>query len=150
MAGGVSKAAVAAARVALRRTHIRRRTPSEKIFPRWREDVHDLGVFGEKAFVLGAAGNDCDIARDHRTPLVAHAEIHLALEHPNDLLVRVLMRAGMRARLDFPPHDHSMLARKNAALDFVIDTLPRQLLERAEPRHRGHDRVLPLRCPGTL
>ena len=44
----------------------------------------------------------------------------------------------------------TLVARKNAALDFVIDTLPRQLLERAEPRHRGHDRVLALRCPGTL
>src|SRR5262249_48096274 len=114
------------------------------------EACADLGCLGEQAFVPGPAGNDCDIARDHRTPLVAHAEIHLALEHPNDLLVRVLMRAGMRARLDFPPHDHSMLARKNAALDLVIDTLPRQLLERAEPRPRGPDRVLPLRCPGTL
>src|SRR6516165_6675852 len=129
-AGGVTR---------LRRTHIRRRAPGEKIFPRRREDVHDLGVFGEKTFVLGAAGNDCDIARVHRTLLVADAEIHLALEHPNDLLVRMLMRARMRARLDFPPHDHSMLAGKNAALDFVIDALPRQLLERAEPRHRGHD-----------
>src|SRR5262249_44701467 len=139
MAGGPSKAAVAAARVALRRTHIRRRTPGEKIFTRWREDVHDLGVFGEKTFVLGIAGNNCNIAPDHRTPFVADAEIHFALEHPNDLLVRMLMRTSVRARLDFPPHDHSVLARKNAALNFVIDTLPRQFLERAEPRHQRHD-----------
>jgi len=62
----------------------------------------------------------------------------------------MLMRTGMRARLDFPPHDHSTLARENAALDFVVDTLPRQLLERAEPGHHGHNRFLPLRCSGTL
>src|SRR5262244_2483560 len=139
MAGGPSKAAVAAARVALRRTHIRRRTPSEKIFARWREDVHDLGVFGGKTFVLDVAGNNCDIAREHRTPLVADAEVHLPFEHPNDLLVRMSMRTSVRARLDFPPHDHSMLARKNAALDFVIDTLPRQFLQRAEPKHQRHE-----------
>src|SRR5215470_16673704 len=108
------------------RAHIRRRSPSEKILARWREDVHDLGVFGEKTFVLDVAGNNCDIPREHRTPLVADAEVHLALEHPNDLLVRMLMRTSLRARLDFPPHDHSLLARKNAALDFVVDTLPRQ------------------------
>src|SRR5215831_14493071 len=102
MAGGPSKAAVAAARVALRRTHIRRRTPSEKIFTRWREDVHDLGVFGEKTFVLDVAGNNGNIAPDHRTPLV-----------------------------------------------FVIDTLPRQLLKRAEPRHQRHD-VRSVALPGTL
>src|SRR5262245_37124072 len=130
--------------------HIRRRTPSEKMFTWWREDVHDLGVFGEETFVLGVAGNNCNIARDHRTPRVADAEIHLALEHPNDLLVRMLMRAGMRARLDFPPHDHSMLSRKNAALNSVSDTLPRQFLKRAEPRHHGHDGFLPLCCPRTL
>src|SRR2546430_13806849 len=51
----------------------------------------------------------------------------------------MLMRTSMRARLDFPPHDHPMLPGKNAALNFVIDTLPRQLLKRAEPRHHGHD-----------
>jgi len=76
-------------------------------------------------------------------------KIHLALEHPDDLLVRMPMRTGMRPRLDFPPHDHSMLARKNAALDFVSDTLPRQLLERAEPRHQRHD-VPSVALPGTL
>src|SRR5262245_23350849 len=119
MAGGPSKAAVAAARVALRRTHIRRRTPSEKIFTRWREDVHDLGVFGEKTFVLDVAGNNGNIAPDHRTPLVAEAEIHLALEHPNDLLVRMMMRTSMRPRLYFPSHDHSLLASKTAALDLA-------------------------------
>src|SRR5262245_66569523 len=103
---GPSKAAVAAARVALRRTHIRRRTPSEKIFTRWREDVHDLGVFGEKTFVLDVAGNNGNIAPDHRTPLVAEAEIHLAIEHPNDLLVRMMIESRMRTSHDFPHHYH--------------------------------------------
>jgi hypothetical protein len=59
------------------------------------------------------------------------------------------MRTGMRPRLDFPPHDHSMLSRNNAALDFVIDALPRQFLERAEPRHQRHD-VPSVALPGTL
>src|SRR5262245_1760254 len=131
----------------LRRTHIRRRTPGEKIFPRRREDVYNLGVFGEKTFVLGVAGNNCNIARGHRTPLLADAEIHRALEHSNDLLVRMPMRTGVRARLDFPPHDHSMLPRKNASLNFVGDALPRQFLKRAEPRHHGHDGFLSVALP---
>src|SRR5262245_19138681 len=114
-----------------------------------REDVHDLGVFGEKTFVLDVAGNNRNIAPDHRTPFVADAEIHLALEHPNDLLVRMPMRAGVRARLDSPPHDHSMLARNNAVLNFVSDALPRQFLERPEPRHQRHD-VPSVALPGTL
>src|SRR5262245_34078681 len=103
----------------------------------------------KKTFVLCVAGNNCNVAPDHRTPLVADAEVHLALEHPNDLLMRMLMRRGMRARLDFPPHDHSMLPRKNAALDLVIDTLPRQCLERAKPRHQRHD-VFSIRLLKTL
>jgi hypothetical protein len=61
----------------------------------------------------------------------------------------MLMRTRMRARLDFPPHDHSMFPRKNASLDFVVDTLPWQFLKRAEPEHQRHD-VSSVALPGTL
>jgi hypothetical protein len=76
--------------------HIRRRTPSEKIFMRWRQDVHDLGVFGEKTFVLDVAGNNCNIAPDHRTPLVADAEIHFS-RRPSQNFLHTL--AAYRGRL---------------------------------------------------
>src|SRR5262249_21248411 len=117
----------------------RRRTSSKKIFTRRHEDVHDLRVFGEKTFVLDVAGDHCNIPRGHRSPLTADAEIHPALEHPNDLFVRMLMCGSMCARLELPPHDHAMLPSKDAALDLVIDTLPRQSVERAKAGHYRHD-----------
>src|SRR5262249_15881161 len=92
-------------------------------------------------------------------PLAADAEIHLALEHPDDLLVRMPVRTGVRARLDFPPHDHSMLSRNDAALDFIGDALPRQFRKRAEPGHHRHHvssvatvqkLIAALECPGLL
>ena len=73
--------------------HIRRRTPSEKIYTRRREDVNDLRVLREESFVLDVAGNHCNIARDHRPPIAPDAKIHPASKHPNNLLVRMLTRS---------------------------------------------------------
>jgi hypothetical protein len=100
----------------LRRLHIRRRAPSEEIFTRRREDVNDLRILGEETFVLDVAGNHCNIARNHRSPITPNAKIHPTLEHPNNLLVRVPVRSGMCARLHFPPDDHSLLAGNDTPL----------------------------------
>ena len=36
------------------------------------------------------------------------------------------MSSGMRAGFHFPPHNHSLLPGKDAAINLVGDTLPRQ------------------------
>jgi hypothetical protein len=55
----------------------------------------------------------------------AEAELHLALEHPNDLLICVTVRLDMDAGPDAPPYDHPLVAGKNAAADFFADLLLR-------------------------
>jgi hypothetical protein len=63
------------------------------------------------------------------------AEIHPALEHPNDLFVLMLMCGSMCARLDFPPHGHAMLASKDAALHgrFACARLSQPCLSESSP-----------------
>jgi hypothetical protein len=69
---------------------------------------------------------------DHRPPIAPYAKIHPALEHPNDLLVRMLMRSGMCACVHFPPHDHSLFPGKDTPFNFIDDALPRQSRKCAE------------------
>ena len=109
----------------LRRAHVSRRAPSEKVLPRRCKDINDLGVFEEKTLMLGVARNDRNITRDHRAPIVPDPKIHPTLEHPNDLLVRMLVRSGLCAGLHFPPHDHALFPGKHTPLNFIGDTPPR-------------------------
>jgi hypothetical protein len=74
---------------------MRRRAPSDEIFTRRCKDINHLRVLGEKTFVLYVAENNCNITRDHRTPIVPDAKIHSTIEHPNNLLVGMLVRSGM-------------------------------------------------------
>ena len=60
----------------LRRTHIRRRATSEKIFTRRCKNINDLRILREETFLLDVAGNHYNIARGHRPPVVADAKIH--------------------------------------------------------------------------
>lgn len=53
----------------------------------------------------------------------AEAELHLALEHPNDLLIRMTVRLHMDASPDAPPYDHSLVAGENATADLLADLL---------------------------
>ena len=80
-----------------------------------------------------------DIAGDHRPTLSPYTEIQLASEHPNNLLVRMLMSRGMCARFHFPPHDHFMASREYAPLNFFGETLQRQFCKRPEPRDNWHN-----------
>jgi hypothetical protein len=75
-------------------THVRGCSPGQEIFTRRRENVDYLGIFRKETFVLRVARNNCYIARTHRAPLVSDPKIHPPLEHPDDLLVRVLMWSG--------------------------------------------------------
>jgi len=67
--------------------------------------VDHLGVFVEPSLVLlRTSRNDHDVARAADPLFGAEAELYLALEHPNDLLICVTVRldAGPNA----PPDDH--------------------------------------------
>jgi hypothetical protein len=121
-----------------RLTHTRGHIFSEKIFTRWREDINDLGIFWEKAFVFYVSSYYRNVAPDHRPPFVSHAEIHPALKDPNNLFVRVLMRCRRRTSFQFPPHNHSVASRKHAPLNFIVDAFPRQFRNRTEARYHGH------------
>jgi hypothetical protein len=125
-----SRASYAHYGAGLRGTHIRRRAPSDEIFTRRREDVNDLGVFGEKTLMLDVARNYRNITPDHRPPIVSDAEVHPTVEHPNNLLVRMLVRSGMCARLHFPPHDYALFPGKHTPLNFIGDALPRRRHQR--------------------
>ena len=64
-----------------------------------------LGVFVEPSLVLlRTSRNDHDVARAADPLFGAEAELHLALEHPNDLLICVPVRLDMDAQA--PPDDH--------------------------------------------
>jgi hypothetical protein len=56
----------------------------------------------------------------------AEAELHLALEHPHDLLICVTVRLDMDAGSDAPPYDHPLITGENAAGDLI-----------RSPRRRG-------------
>jgi hypothetical protein len=88
--------------------------------------------------VLNVAGNHCNVVRHHRPLIAPHAKFHPAVKHPNNLLVRMFMWGGTCTSLDSLPHDHCLLSRKDAALNFIVDALPRQFRKRAEARHHGH------------
>src|ERR1700722_268842 len=119
--------------------HIRRRASSEKVFTRWCKDINDLGLLGKETFVLDVAGNYCNIARDHRLPIVPDAKIHPTFEHPNNLLVWVLVRSGMCTGFHLPPHDHALFTGKHTPLNFIGDALPRQSSKCAKTRQLGLD-----------
>src|SRR5262245_42481445 len=110
--------------------HIAGLAAGEKIRARRGEDVDHLGVLVEPALVLDAARDHHDVARAAHAPLVAHAELHPALEHPHDLLVGVLMGLHMHPRRQAPPHDHALLAGDDPARDFFTDALFRQRCKR--------------------
>jgi murein endopeptidase len=67
--------------------------------------VDHLGVFVEPSLVLlRTSRNDHDVARAAGPLFGAEAELHLALEHPNDLLICMPVRLDMDAPA--PPDDH--------------------------------------------
>jgi hypothetical protein len=53
----------------------------------------------------------------------AEAELHLALEHPHNLLIWVTVRLDMDAGPNGPPYDHPFVTGENAAADLVADLL---------------------------
>ena len=92
---------------------------------RRREEIDHLGVFAEPCLVLRTSRNDHDVALTSDLLFAADAKFHLALEHPHDLLIRVIVRPDMNAGRDAPPYDHPLVAGENAAADLFADLLLR-------------------------
>src|SRR5664280_2203084 len=74
----------------------------------------------------------------HAAALITDAEVHLSIEQPYDLLVRMLVGRRMRAGLDLPPHHHALFARQYPAADLLGDALFRQRRELLKTEQDGH------------
>src|SRR3954465_901485 len=90
------------------------------------------------ALMLDAAGDDRDVTRTHAAFLVSDAKFHGALEHPDDLLVRMFVRGGVGAGFHAPIHQHALLARHDPAADLVADLLVRHPSQLFKPRYHRH------------
>src|SRR2546427_4144559 len=110
----------------------------EKVLARRREDVDDLGVLGEPRLVLDAARDHAEVTGAARPLFVAEAKLHRPLDHPEELLVRVLMGGRVDARLHRPPDDHLVVADEDPSRDLVRDFLFGQVLERVVALHARH------------
>src|SRR5262245_47798677 len=79
--------------------HIGRQAAGQEVLARRREHVDHLGVLEHPALVLDPARDHRNVARHADAPLAAEPEFHLALEHPEHLLVRMLVGGRMRPGL---------------------------------------------------
>src|SRR6516164_9453451 len=78
---------------------------------------------GTKPHVPNLPESPHDIAWAADPLFAAEPELHLALEHPHDLLICVTVRLHMDARPYAPPDDHPLVAGENASADFFADLL---------------------------
>src|SRR5262245_7963602 len=97
----------------------------EEVVARRREEIDHLGVFAEPCLVFRASRNDHKVARVADPLFAAEAKLHLAFEHPHDLLICVTVRLDMDASPDAPPYEHSLITGENAAADLFADLLLR-------------------------
>jgi len=75
--------------------------------------------------VLDISRNDHDVAPPANPLFGAEPELHLAREHPYDLLIDVTMRLDMDTGPDAPPYDHPFIAEENAAANLLANLLLR-------------------------
>src|SRR5262249_36973467 len=92
----------------------------EEVVARRREEIDHLGVFAKPSFVLCTSRNNHHVALAADPLLAAEPELHLALEHPHDLLIWVTVRLDMGTSPYAPPDDHPLVARENAAAVFSL------------------------------
>src|SRR6516162_10406649 len=97
----------------------------QEVVARRCEEIDHLGVFAEPCLVLSTSRNDHDVARPADPLFASKVKLHLALEHPHDLLIWVTVRLDMDAGPDAPPYDHPLITRENAAADLFADQLVR-------------------------
>src|SRR5215831_13774554 len=86
-------------------------------------EIDLLGVFAKPCLVLRTFRNDHDVAGAADPLFASKTELHLALQHPRDLLICVTVRLDMHAGPDAPPYDHPLVAGESAAADLFADLL---------------------------
>src|SRR5262249_28505446 len=62
-----------------------------------------------------------DVARAADSLFAAEAKLHLAFEHPHDLLICVTVRLEMDTSPNAPPYEHSLITGENATADLFAD-----------------------------
>src|SRR5882724_5363881 len=107
------------------RAHIGGFAAEQEVVARRREEIDHLGVFAVLCLVLHTSRNDHDVALAANPLFAAEAELHLALEHPHDLLICVTVRLDMDAGPHAPPYEHPLVAGENTAADLFADLLLR-------------------------
>src|SRR4029453_9382429 len=91
----------------------------------------------EVGFVRGVPGDHPAVPGPAGSLLAVEVELHTAGDHPEDLLVRMLVARGMGARLHLPEHDHALVAHHDAAGDLVADLLLGHVLQVHVAGHHG-------------
>ena len=64
----------------------------QEVLTRRCEEIDHLGMFAEPCLVLRTSRNDHNVAWATNPLFAAKPELHLALEHPHDLLIWVTVR----------------------------------------------------------
>src|SRR5262245_18313994 len=125
-------------------SHVHRGLAGQEVVTARREHVHHLRVLGKPRLVLDTARNHSEHAGAARALVVPDPDVHPPRQHPEGLLMRVLVRGGVRSCLHRPPDLNLFLPCENAAADLVRDLLLREILQRAEALHDRHGRLLGL------
>ena len=112
--------------------HAHKHADAAEIFtrPAAPKSVNDLRVLGEQTFVLDVAGITATSPPTIDRLSFLTRKIHPAIEHPNNLLVGMLVRSGMYTRLHFPPHDHALF-KDTPSLNFIGECAPTAVRARA-------------------
>src|SRR5215831_987309 len=111
--------------------------PREHVLAGRREHVDDLGVLGEIGFVRRVPGHDPAVARPAGALLAVEVELHPSRDHPEDLLVWMLMAGRVGPRLHAPEDDHALVPDHDATGDLVADLLLGHVLQVHVAGHHG-------------
>src|SRR5262249_45783840 len=101
--------------------HVGGFSAEQEVVARRREEIDHLAVFAEPSLVLRTSWNDHDVARAADSLFAAEAKLHLAFEHPHDLLICVTVRLDMDTSPNAPPYEHSLITGENATADLFAD-----------------------------
>jgi hypothetical protein len=101
--------------------HVRRDLTGKKVLADRSEEIDHFRILWEKGFVLDPTGYYGDITRLNRSLLSTDTKSYCALNHPNKLLLRMLVTSNMRARLHSPIDHRALLAGYDATADLVRD-----------------------------
>jgi hypothetical protein len=103
--------------------HVGRFPPEQEFGTRRGEEIDHLGIFAKPGVMLCTSPNDHDVALAADPLFAAEAELHLPLQHSDDLLIGVTVRPDMDTGPDTPPYDHALAAGEDAAADLFAELL---------------------------